>query len=173
MAILPIRIYPDPILRTQCQEVESFDEELATLVENMVETMHDAPGVGLAAPQVGIDRRLAVVDLSVGEDPEALLVMVNPRLVDKEGEWTETEGCLSMPGITDKVVRPERIVIHAQEVTGEEFELEAEEWLARAILHEMDHLDGVLFVDYLKGFRKDRAKRALKRLAAEREEALV
>lgn len=169
MAILPIRIYPDPILRETCRPVETFDDELATLADDMVETMHDAPGVGLAAPQIGIDLRLAVIDLSVGEDPDAVHVLVNPELVDEEGEETEVEGCLSMPGITDKVTRSERVTIRAQDVRGEAFELEADDWLARAILHEMDHLDGVLFVDYLKGFRKDRARRALKKLAARQE----
>jgi peptide deformylase len=169
MAVLPIRIYPDPILRETCRPVDTFDDQLATLADDMVETMHDAPGVGLAAPQIGIDLRLAVVDLSVGEDPEAVHVLVNPELLDEDGSETEVEGCLSMPGITDKVTRSERVRIRAQDLRGEAFELEADDWLARAILHEMDHLDGVLFVDYLKGFRKDRARRALKKLAARQE----
>lgn len=173
MAVLPIRIYPDPVLRAKCAPVERFDDEIRTLAEDMVETMHDAPGVGLAASQVGIELRLAVVDLSVGKDPEQLLVLVNPEVVEEEGEATEVEGCLSLPEITDKVERPFRVRVLAQDLDGESLEIEADDWLARAILHEIDHLDGVLFVDRLRGLRKDRARRALKRLAESREEVVA
>lgn len=173
MAVLPIRIYPDPVLRAKCAPVERFDDEIRTLAEDMVETMHDAPGVGLAASQVGIELRLAVVDLSVGKDPEQLLVLVNPEVVEEEGEATEVEGCLSLPEITDKVDRPYRIRVEAQDLDGETLEIEADDWLARAILHEIDHLDGVLFVDRLRGLRRDRARRALKRLAEAREEVVA
>src|SRR5882757_9066264 len=114
MAILPIRIYPDPILRLKCRRVEAFDAALRKLAVNMVETMHAAPGVGLAAPQVGVDLRLAVVDISVGEDPSAILVLVNPEIVRREGMETDTEGCLSLPGLTDKVDRPVAITLRAQ-----------------------------------------------------------
>lgn len=173
MAIRPIRLYPDPVLRETCPPVERFDRELATLVEDMVETMHDAPGVGLAAPQVGEQVRVAVVDLSVGEDPEQLHVLVNPEVVEQEGQGTEVEGCLSIPDYTDKVDRAARIRIRAHDVEGEAFDLEAEDWLARAILHEIDHLDGVLFVDRLRGLRKDRARRHLRRLVRAQEEVLA
>ena len=169
--ILPIRIYPDPVLRVECPEVERFDDGLRRLAENMVETMHDAPGIGLAAPQVGVELRMAVVDLSVGEDPDQLHVLVNPEVVEEAGRTVEMEGCLSLPEISDKVPRPQRIRIRARAVDGEPFELEAEDWLARAILHEIDHLDGVLFVDHLRGLRRERARRQLKRLAASRPEA--
>ncbi len=169
MAILPIRIYPDPVLRVKCRRVETFDEALRKLAVNMVETMHAAPGVGLAAPQVGIDLRLAVVDVSVGEDPGALRVLVNPEIVRREGAETDTEGCLSLPGITDKVDRPMAITVRAQDLTGKPFELDAEEYLARAICHEVDHLDGVLFTDHLRGLRKERVRRQLKKLASEQE----
>lgn len=172
MAVLPIRIYPDPVLRVRCPEVETFDEELARLAEDMVETMHAAPGIGLAAPQVGVETRMAVVDVSVGEDPEALVVMVNPEIVSEEGREIEVEGCLSLPEITDRVARPGKIRLRAQDVTGETYELDAEDLLARAICHEMDHLDGVLFVDHLRGLRKDRARRKLRRLAQEQETIL-
>ncbi len=168
MSILPIRLYPDPVLRAQCRDVDSFDAELARLVADMVETMHAAPGIGLAAPQVGVDRRVAVVDLSVGESADALLVLVNPRIVDREGAAVDVEGCLSLPGITEKVERPTRIVVEAAHANGEPFSVEAEEWMARAICHELDHLDGVLFTDRLTGLKKDKAKRALRRLAEER-----
>jgi len=170
MAVRPIRIYPDPVLRVKCPAVERFDDELRGLAADMVETMHDAPGVGLAASQVGVELRLAVVDLSVGKDPEQLLVLVNPEVVEEDGEATEVEGCLSLPEITDKVDRPYRIRLRAQDLAGDPFELEAEDWQARAIQHEIDHLDGVLFVDRLRGLRRDRARRALRRLAEAREE---
>jgi peptide deformylase len=172
MAILPIRIYPDPVLRVKCRRVETFDDGLRKLAANMVETMHAAPGVGLAAPQVGVDLRLAVVDVSVGEDPTAVRVLVNPEIVRREGLETDTEGCLSLPGITDKVDRPFTITLRAQGLDGQPFELQAEEYLARAICHEVDHLDGVLFTDHLRGLRKERARRQLRKLAAEQEVAV-
>jgi peptide deformylase len=172
MAILPIRIYPDPVLRAKCRRVEAFDEALRRLAANMVETMHAAPGVGLAAPQVGVDLRLAVVDVSVGEDPAALRVLVNPEIVRREGSENDTEGCLSLPGITDKVDRPLAITVRAQDLTGKPFELDAGEYLARAICHEVDHLDGILFTDHLRGLRKERVRRQLKKLAAEQEVAV-
>jgi len=172
MAILPIRIYPDPVLRVRCSEVERFDGELAELVRNMIETMHAAPGIGLAAPQVGVEKRLAVVDLSVGEDPQQLLVLVNPEIRAPEGSWVEEEGCLSIPELTERVKRPERIRVMAKNLAGEAIEVEAEGWLARAICHEVDHLDGVLFVDHLRGLRRDKARRALKRLAAQQQQSV-
>ena len=172
MAILPIRIYPDPVLRVKCKRVETFDDGLRKLAANMVDTMHAAPGVGLAAPQVGIDLRLAVVDISVGEDPAAIRVLVNPEILYRQGLETDTEGCLSLPGITDKVDRPLAITLRAQDLTGKPFELEAEEYLARAICHEVDHLDGILFTDHLRGLRKERVRRQLKKLASEQEVAV-
>lgn len=169
MAILPIRIYPDPVLRVKCRRVEQFDAGLRKLAADMVETMHAAPGVGLAAPQVGIELRLAVVDISVGEDPSLLKVLVNPEIVRREGQETEIEGCLSLPGINDKVDRPLAITLRAHDLAGEPFELAAEEFMARAICHEVDHLDGILFTDHLRGLRRERARRQLKRLAEEQE----
>ncbi len=173
MSILPIRLYPDPVLRVRCREVEEFDPALDRWVADMVETMYAAPGIGLAAPQVGLDRRLAVVDLSVGESLEALLVLINPCIVEHEGAEVDVEGCLSLPGITEKVERPTRIVVEAVHKTGEPFSVEAEDWLARAICHELDHLDGVLFTDRLSGLKKDKAKRALRRLVEEQQGVLV
>lgn len=173
MAILPIRIYPDPVLRVKCRPVTELDEKLRKLAADMVETMHAAPGIGLAAPQVGVDLRLAVVDLSVGEDPAQVHVFVNPEIVGKKGQTTDVEGCLSLPGYTDKVDRPEWVRVRALDLDGNPFEIEADDWLARAICHELDHLDGVLFVDYLRGLRKERAKRQLRKLAADREEVLA
>ncbi|MCB1036379.1 MAG: peptide deformylase [Acidobacteria bacterium] len=171
MALLTIRLYPDPILREKCTPVETFDAELERLAADMIETMHRAPGIGLAAPQIGISRRLAVVDLSVGKDPEQLLTLVNPEILEQAGRETDVEGCLSIPGFTEKVTRPTNLRLHAQDLRGEPFELEADDWLARAICHELDHLDGVLFVDHLRGLRKEKARRQLKKLVRQTEEA--
>lgn len=173
MAVLPIRIYPDPVLRVKCREVTEFDARLRKLVRDMIETMHAAPGIGLAAPQVGVELRVAVLDLSVGEDPSQVHILINPRIVHREGLETDVEGCLSLPGITDKVDRPLRVRVQAVGLEGQPVEIPAEDWLARALCHEIDHLDGVLFVDHLRGLRKERVKRQLKRLAAEREAVLA
>lgn len=164
MAVLPIRVYPDPVLRVRCAEVESFDAELERLAQDMIATMHAAPGVGLAAPQVGIEQCLAVVDVSVGEDASALKVLVNPRIAEKTGSEIDSEGCLSIPGITEKVARPRTVRVVAQDLEGATFELTAEDFEARAVCHEIDHLNGVLFVDHLRGLRRDRVRRQLKKL---------
>lgn len=169
MAIRPIRIYPDPVLRVQCRAVTELDESVRKLVSDMIETMHAAPGIGLAAPQVGVDLRVAVVDLSVGEEPEQEHIFINPEIVERRGQETDVEGCLSLPGITDKVDRPTYVRVKALDLEGHPFEVEADDWLARAICHELDHLDGVLFVDHLRGLRRERCKRQLKKLAAEQE----
>jgi peptide deformylase len=170
MAILPIHIYPDPVLRRKTRPVVEFGAVVARLAANMIETMVAAPGIGLAAPQVGQEVRMAVVDLSVGEDPAQLHVMVNPEIVWREGLETDVEGCLSLPGITDKVDRPTAIRVRAMDLGGQAFELTAEGWLARAICHEVDHLDGILFTDHLRGLRRERVRRQLRKLAVDREE---
>lgn len=170
MAIHPIRVYPDEVLRRDCDEVTSFDEELRSLAENLVETMYAAPGIGLAAPQVGIPIRLCVVDVTVGEQEGNLHVFVNPEIRNREGEVTDVEGCLSIPEFTEKVTRPRSIEIVARDLAGETWSMRAEDWLARAICHEIDHLDGVLFVDHLTGLRRRRAARFLKSLEEEWEE---
>jgi peptide deformylase len=169
MVLLPIRTYPDPVLRKRCAPVNDFDADLRRFVDDMVETMHAAPGIGLAAPQVGVERRVAVVDLSVGEDPEQLHVFVNPEILEAQGSETDVEGCLSIPDLTDKVTRPTELRLRALDLNGQPFEMKAEDWLARAICHELDHLDGILFVDHLRGLRKERARRQLKKLAREEE----
>ncbi len=166
MSVLPIRLYPDPVLRVQCAPVEEFGPDLTRLVADMIETMHEAPGVGLAAPQVGVELRVAVIDATAGMDPDAVRVLVNPRVVDSAGVQTDTEGCLSIPDFTEKVTRPATVCIAATDLEGLPFEMDVEELEARAIQHELDHLDGVLFVDRLRGLRRQRARSFLRRLRA-------
>jgi peptide deformylase len=169
MALRRIRLYPDPVLRQPGARVESFDEELRRLVADMVETMHTAPGIGLAAPQVGVSLRVAVVDTSVGQEPAALKVLINPQVLQVSGSQVEPEGCLSIPGFTDKVERPSEVTIVASDVAGEPHEIHGSGLLARALLHEIDHLDGILFPDRLRGLRRERAKRMLKKMLRESE----
>lgn len=145
MALRNIRKFGDDVLRKRCREVEEIDNRLLTLIEDMKETMYDADGVGLAAPQVGILKRLFVVD--IGEGP---LVFINPEIVETSGSQIDEEGCLSLPGETEEVMRPNYVRARALNEKGEEFEIEAEELLARAILHEYDHLNGTLFIDRVK-----------------------
>jgi len=164
VAVLPIRLYPDPVLRVRCRPVDSFDAELAKLAGDMIDTMHAAPGVGLAASQVGREVRLAVVDVSVGQQATDVHVLVNPEIVAADGAETESEGCLSIPEFTEKVERPFALTVSAQRLDGTQFELKAEGWLARALAHEIDHLNGVLFVDHLRGLRRERARRFLRRM---------
>jgi len=164
MAVRPIVLYPDPILRRPTREVETFDEELARLAQDLADTMYAAPGVGLAAPQVGVDLRIAVVDVAGGKPDSELHVLVNPRIVAEQGKQVDDEGCLSIPGLTEKVMRPDRVRVEARTAAGEPFEIEVEGFLARAFCHEIDHLDGVLFVDRLVGLRKELALRRLRKL---------
>lgn len=166
MPILPIRLYPDPVLRAPAVPIEAFDEALAQLADDMVKTMYAAPGVGLAAPQVGVSQRLAVVDVSVGKEDGALHVLVNPRIVAESGRDVDAEACLSIPGLSERVTRPLEVEVEAQDVHGAAFAFTAEGFFARAICHELDHLDGVLFVDHLRGLRRERARRTLRKLKA-------
>ena len=145
MALRNIRKFGDDVLRKRCREVEEIDGRLLTLIEDMKETMYDADGVGLAAPQVGVLKRLFVID--IGEGP---LVFINPEIIETSGSQTDEEGCLSLPGETQEVMRPNYVRARALNEKGEQFEIEAEELLARAILHEYDHLNGTLFIDRVK-----------------------
>jgi peptide deformylase len=145
MAFRNIRKFGDDVLRKKCREVDEIDERLLTLIEDMKETMYEAEGVGLAAPQVGILKRLFVID--IGEGP---LVFINPKIIETSGSQTDEEGCLSLPGETKEVMRPNYVRARALNEEGEEFEIESEELLARAILHEYDHLNGTLFIDRVK-----------------------
>jgi peptide deformylase len=145
MALRNIRKFGDDVLRKRCREVEEIDKRVLTLIKDMKETMYDADGVGLAAPQVGVLKRLFVID--IGEGP---LVFINPEIVETSGSQIDEEGCLSLPGETEEVMRPNYVRARALNEKGEEFEIEAEELLARAILHEYDHLNGTLFIDRVK-----------------------
>lgn len=161
MALLKILHFPDPRLRTKASEVTDFDQNLAVLVDDMFETMYDAPGIGLAATQVDVHERLLVLDVSDNKsDP---LVLINPEIVSSDGEEEMDEGCLSVPGFYETVCRAESIKVKAQDVTGKHFELEADGLKAVCIQHEMDHLDGKLFVDYLSGLKRDRIRKKLEK----------
>jgi peptide deformylase len=129
----------------------------------MVETCHAAPGIGLAAPQIGINKRIAVVDLSVGADPDSVIILVNPVVLDSSGEQREEEGCLSVPDLAERVIRPARVRVRAQDLSGEAREIEATDLLARALCHEMDHLNGMLFVDRLRGLKRELTWRKIHR----------
>lgn len=169
MAIRPILHYPDKRLRNSAQVVTRFDADLRRLVDDMAETMYAAPGVGLAAPQIGVGLRLFVVDVASGDDtPSDLRAFVNPEIIEQTGEVCFEEGCLSFPGIHEQVARAERVKLRAQDVEGQPFELEAEGLLSIAIQHEHDHLDGKLLVDHLSLLRRRLVHRAmLKRASAE------
>ncbi|MCD4714463.1 MAG: peptide deformylase [Clostridiales bacterium] len=144
MAIRIIRIDDDPILRKKSKPVTVFDEKLKVLVDDMVETMHHADGVGLAAPQIGILKQVIVLDLYDDEGPMAL---INPRIIDKKGKQIEEEGCLSLPGRHGMVERPYEVTVQYEDVTGDSYELTGEELLSRVLCHEIDHLNGILYID--------------------------
>ena len=156
--------YGDPILTTPTEEVEEIDDEIRQLVEDMFETMYDAPGVGLSANQVGSPYRVAVVDISMGENPDDKVVLINPVIIEREGEQSAIEGCLSFPEIEVEVPRPERIVVRALNLEGEQVELEAKNMLARVFCHEIDHLDGEVFINYQTGLAKQMTLTTIKRL---------
>ena len=165
MPILPIRKYGDEVLRRPTDPVAQIDDELQRLIEDMVETMYAAPGVGLAANQVGVSKRLMLIDLSVGKRPNELHVFINPEILETWGEVTEEEGCLSIPDFTEIVTRPERVRLRYLDRNGVEREMTGEGLMARAMCHEVDHLDGGLFVDRLRGFKRDRILKKIQKLA--------
>lgn len=163
--IRPIIRYGDEILAKRAAEIEEIDDEVGRLVEDLADTMHaDEYGVGLAANQVGVPRRVAVIDLSRGERPEDLIVLINPRIVEAEGEEVCDEGCLSFPELSVKIKRPRRVKVTALNLEGQEYVVEGEGVLARALCHELDHIDGVLIIDRIKGLAKEMALTEIKRL---------
>jgi peptide deformylase len=162
MAIRPILHYPDKRLRVPGEPITEFDDELKELVQDMAETMYSAPGVGLAAPQIGVSLRLFIIDIAVGdEEPSDLKVFCNPEFIDRDGEIYYDEGCLSFPGATEEVCRAERVSVRAQDEHGETFELSADGLLAIAIQHENDHLEGKLMIDHVSVLRRRLLHRAM------------
>ena len=164
MALLKIVKWPNPILDTPGEPVTEFDDKLKKLVNDMFETMYSAPGVGLAAVQVGITKRLFVMDCSGGKDPEQRIVMINPEVLRVEGTQNGDEGCLSFPGIFVPVERGLRAVVRAQDMNGNEFEIDGMELTARCMLHETDHCDGVVFIDKMSPIKREMVKRKIKKL---------
>jgi peptide deformylase len=164
MALLKIVHYPEPVLLTVGKPVEKFDENLKQLVSDMFETMYSAKGVGLAAPQVAVSQRLFVMDCSGGEDEAQKIALINPEIIHLEGEQYGDEGCLSFPGLYQKVHRSLRTIVKAQDVNGQEFELDIEDLPARCVLHETDHCDGIVFLDRMTTLKRQLAKQKIKRL---------
>lgn len=165
--IYPIVKYGDPVLEKPGAPVTKFDAELEELAEDMFASMYAAQGVGLAAPQIGKSMRFAVVDVTGGKNPEAKIVLANPEITHAEGEVREEEGCLSVPGFRGYVVRPQFVTVRAQNVKGEVFEIRGENLLARAFCHEIDHLNGILFLQHLGMLKRDLIKRKIKKLRKE------
>lgn len=162
--IYPIVKYGNPVLDKPSAPVTVFDEELQQLIEDMFESMYAAHGVGLAAPQIGIPKRIAVIDTTFKEDPEAKMVIINPEIIHKHGKQTHSEGCLSLPDFRENVSRAMKCTVRAQDVHGKWFEAEGEELLARAIQHETDHLDGKLFIGHVSALKRDLIKRRIRKL---------
>ncbi|GAC1662684.1 MAG: peptide deformylase [Candidatus Acidiferrum sp.] len=162
--IYPIIKFGDPILEKPAAPIVEFDEELEILIEDMFASMYAAQGVGLAAPQVGKSLRLTVIDVTGGKNPEARIVLINPEIIHAEGEKREEEGCLSIPGFRAYVMRPQFVTVKAQNGEGEVFEIRGEDLLARAFCHEIDHLNGILFIQHLSMLKRDLIKRKIKKL---------
>jgi peptide deformylase len=156
--------YPDPILERKGQPVTEFDDKLQKLVDDMFESMYAAKGIGLAAPQIGVSKRLTVIDLSCNERREDRIVLVNPEIISREGKQYEEEGCLSLPEIRDKVTRAAKVRVRAQDAKGEWFEIGGEELLSRAFQHEIDHLDGILFFRRVSALKRDLILRKIRKL---------
>ncbi len=156
--------YPDPVLQQVAEPVVEFNKELEQLVEDMFESMYEAQGIGLAAPQIGVKQRITVIDLSNKARPEDKLVLINPEIIYREGKQFSEEGCLSLPEIREKVTRASKVKIRAQNVRGEWFEMEGEELLSRCFQHEIDHLDGILFLFRVSGLKRDLLLRKIRKL---------
>lgn len=162
--IYPIVKYGDPVLEKPAQTINDFDDDLRKLAEDMFESMYAAHGVGLAAPQIGISKRIAVIDVTFKEDPNAKLVLVNPEIVKKQGKQKGSEGCLSLPEFREQVSRANVVTVRAQNLEGEWFETTGEGLMARALLHETEHLMGKLYISHISGLKRDIIKRKIKKL---------
>ena len=165
MAVLPIVKFGSDVLRKPAERIADLDEPLQKLIDDMIETMYAAPGVGLAANQVGVSKRLMMIDLSVGKRPGELHVCINPEIVEREGEQSEDEGCLSIPDFTESVLRPARVKLRYLDRNGVEREMWGEGLMARAMVHETDHLGGMLYIDHLRGFKRDRILKKIQKLS--------
>lgn len=163
MSVLDIKLFPDPILRQVAAPVADFDKALTKLVDDMMETMYVSNGVGLAAPQIGVSKRIAVIDVT--EDRSQQLVVINPTIVSRQGSVAGEEGCLSIPDYRDTVTRSQSLVLQAFDQAGKQYQIEASDLLARCLQHEIDHLDGVLFVDHLSRLKRDMFRRWFKKRA--------
>ena len=162
--IYPIVKYGDPVLEKPSATISKFDDELRQLADDMFESMYAAHGVGLAAPQIGISKRIAVIDVTFKEEPDAKIVLVNPEIIQVEGRITSNEGCLSIPEFREKVTRGRKVTARAQNLKGEMFEVTGEELLARALLHETDHLNGKLYISHISALKRDMLKRKIRKM---------
>ncbi|HLW88699.1 MAG TPA: peptide deformylase [Terriglobales bacterium] len=162
--IYPIVKFGDPVLERPAEPVTVFDDDLRRLIDDMFESMYEARGVGLAAPQIGISKRLAVIDITFKEDPDAKLVLANPEILHAEGKHTQPEGCLSIPEFREPVKRAQKVTIRAQDAHGKWYEKTGEDLLARAFLHETDHLNGKLYISHISGLKRDLMKRKIRKL---------
>jgi len=168
MAVLEIKKYPEKVLKEKAAPVENIDAALQQLMDDMIETMHHARGIGLAANQVGITKKLCVLDLGLREDKVPLIVLLNPVITEKEGVVDAEEGCLSIPGYLTSIKRAEKVIVKGINREGKDIEIEAEGLLARALQHEIDHLEGLLFIDRMSPVRREFFKRRYKKLLKEK-----
>jgi len=167
MPVVKIRVYPDPVLQARSAEIKNIDERVVGLADNMADTMYAAPGVGLAAPQIGVAERLIVVDVRPPEGEKELITLINPVIIEAEGRVLEEEGCLSVPGIREKVARAERVLVRGLDLKERQREIEAEGLLAVAFQHEIDHLDGILFIDRISRLKRGIIQRKIRKLMQE------
>jgi len=162
--IYPIVKFGNPVLDKPAEKVTVFDDELQKLIDDMFESMYAAHGVGLAAPQISLSRRIAVIDITFKEDPKAKLVLINPEIIHTEGKHTQSEGCLSIPEFRENVTRPNKVTVRAQDVHGKVYEKTGEALLARAFLHETDHLNGKLYISHISALKRDLIKRKIRKM---------
>ncbi len=167
--IYPIVKFGDPVLEKPSAPITEFNDDLHKLVDDMFESMYAAHGVGLAAPQIGISKRIAVIDVTFKEDPEAKIVIINPEIIHTEGRLTSNEGCLSLPEFREKVTRARKVTARAQNLKGEFFEVSGEDLLGRALLHETDHLNGKLYISHISALKRDLMKRKIRKLVKQGE----
>jgi peptide deformylase len=167
MSLRTILTYPDPLLRQKAQPITTFDNQLQQLAQDMAETMYDAPGIGLAATQIGELKQLVVVDVSQEKGQQDFMALINPRIIDAEGKQIDEEGCLSVPELTSKVKRFKKITVSYQNIIGEQKDINAEDRFAVVLQHELDHLDGILFIDHLSPLKRHLYKKKVKKMLSQ------